>query len=340
MFTRGTYGIEYDADKNTAYQKYWWLVILVPVLVLLVIFARSCKPPPDEDPTQVTPFDAPETKVNRESVSIKRHFFANWFGKETPSTNAPSTDLGKEAPPAVPKTTKRLPAPIQKLLDQALADEQAGNLPDARLTFLHLLGQKETAELTSFLERKIGTINTTLLLSKQPASGKVTHTVARGDTPGRIAQRYGCTQEFIMDINGIERPENMRIGAQLQVLDNPKFELHISKADAFARLTFNGEFFKRYALVAGDAKPPPAGSYTVRNRSKRTLNDADIWTGLPDDKPRHPQDICWLTLSSANVTLQGTRNTSTDAPAIRFRNPDIDELFLLLPNGTPVVISE
>ena len=344
MLSRGSYGIEYDEDKNAAHQKHWWFIILGCLLLVIVIAVRSCKGKPsalDEDTVQVTRFDAPETKVTRESASIG-HFFGRWFGSSTDSAatdtqEASSPDADKDSPVTIPKPSKRLPAQIQKLLDQATADEQSGNLLDARLTFLHLLGQKETAELHPFFERRIGHINSTLIFSKQPAPGKTTHTIVRGDTPGKIAKLFGCPQEFIMEVNDIERPENIKIGAVLQVLNNPKFELHISKADASARLTLNGEFFKRYTLISGNVNMPPAGNYTVRNRNKRTLDQGEIWTGLPDDRPRHPQDICWITLG--DITLQGTRNASTpDALTIRFRNPDIDELFLLLPIGTPVVI--
>ncbi|MCL1921368.1 MAG: LysM peptidoglycan-binding domain-containing protein [Kiritimatiellaeota bacterium] len=350
MLSRGSYGIEYDEDKNSPQTKYWWAVVLVPLFAVIMIFARSCKgnaPAPDDDPTQQPRFDAPETKVNRESASIGRHFFGKWFGSSDTAARETQSPPTLDADTAPPKTSKRLPAQTQKLLDQATADEQAGNLIDARQTLLHLLGQKEADELRPFLERKTGQINTALLFSKQPAPGKAVHTVARGDTPGKIAQRFGCPQEFIMEINGIERPENMRIGTQLHVLDNPAFELHIAPASASALLTFNGEFFKRYALIPGDAKMPPTGRYTVRSRNKRTLDQADIWTGMPDDKPRHAQDICWVTLASSGgatlggISLQGTRNASTpDALTVRFRNPDIDELYLLLPAGTAVVITE
>jgi len=353
MLSRGSYGIEYDEDKNMVHRKHWWLIILGCALIVLVIAVRGCRsthPALDDDPTQVPRFDAPETKVSRESASIGRHLFGKWFASSGSSTRTP--EASGNTPPAeeslaVPKTSRRLPAPIQKLLDQAIADEQSGNLLDARLTFLHLLEQKETAELHPFFERRIGHIHSTLIFSTQPAPGKTTHTVARGDTPGKIAQRFACPQEFIMEVNSIERPENMKIGAVLQVLNNPKFELHIAKASASARLTLNGEFFKRYALASNDANTPPAGNYTVRNRNKRTLDQAEIWTGLLDDKPRRPQDICWITLAPAGgatrggTSLQGTRNASTtDTLTIRFRNPDIDELFLLLPVGTPVVIAE
>ena len=348
MLSRGNYGIEYDEDKNSAHQKHWWLITLIIVCAALVIAVRSCRvnsPDLSEDPTQAAHFDAPETGVSRERVSLRQHFFGNWFGASSaPSSDAPVVSSDEAAvpdePAAVPKTTKRLPAQIQKLLDQATADEQAGNLLDARLTFLHLLDEKDAAELHPFFERKIGGINTTLFFSKQPVPGKVIHTIDRGDTPGKIAKKYGCPQEFIMEVNAIERPENMKIGTQLQVLDNPVFELHIAKADASARLTLGGEFFKRYALVTGDANTPPAGSYAVSTRNKQTLDNAEvIWTGLADDKPRHPQEICWIKLSPSNATLQGTRNPSA-ASAIRFRNPDIDELCLLLPAGTRVVITE
>ena len=355
MLSRGSYGIEYDEDRNTVHQKYGWLIVLGGVLVVLVIGVRSCKSNAsalDEDPTQTVRLDAPAAKGNRESASIRQHFFGKWFGSsDSAATNAPSAashdSSGEGGNAALPKTSKRLPAPIQKLLDQATADEQAGNLLDARLAFLHLLDQKEAAELHPFFERRIGHINVTLIFSNQPAPGKTTHTVARGDTPGKIAKRFNCPQEFIMEVNAIERPENMKIGAVLHVLDNPNFSLHISKASASARLTLNGEFFKRYALISGDTALPPAGSYTVRNRNKRTLDHAEIWTGLPDDKPRHPQDICWINLAASGgatlggISLQGVRNTSSaDAFTVRFRNPDIDELFLLLPSGTPVNIAE
>jgi len=344
MLSRGSYGIEYDEDKNSGHQRHWWFITLAIVCAVLVIVVRGCRGRSDDlddTPVPAEHFDAPETKVNRERISIRQHFFANWFGKSAAATNAP--EAAGRAPDsetaAIPKTAKRLPPQIQKLLDQATADEQAGNLPAARLTFLHLLSEKDAAELHPFIERKVGSINTTLIFSKQPAPGKATHTVAAGDTPGKIAKKHGCPQEYIMEVNGIERPESMKIGIQLQVLDNPAFELRVSKADATARLTLNGDFFKRYALITGDADMPPAGSYTVRARNKQTLDNAEIWTGLADDKPRHPQDICWISLSSAGATLQGTRN-ATAAPAVRFRNPDIDELCLLLPAGTPVIIAE
>jgi len=340
MLSRGTYGIEYDEDRNRPSLKYWWLVVLVPLFALVVIFVRGCKDRPSaEDPMQAARFDTPETQVNRETASVSRHFLGKWFGAPAPDTRAPAASE-QDTALTIPKTSKRIPEQIKKLIDQATADEQANNLADARLSFLYLLGQKEAEELLPFLERKAGHINTALFLSKQPASGKTTYTVVRGDTLGRIAQRFGCPQEFILEINGIGRPELLKLGAQLHVLDNPKFELQLSKAEASALLTLNGEFFKRYALVSGDAHLPPAGNYTVRNRGKRTLDHAEIWTGLPDDKPRRPQDICWLILSD-NITLHGTRHAAaTDAPAIRFRNADIDELYLLLPNATPVTITD
>ena len=353
MFSRGSYGIEYDENKNSPNGKNWWLAALIPIFAVIVFSARGCKRDAaalDYDPTQILRADMPETKVNRETASIGRHFFGKWFASSGTATNATenlSADPDGQAPAALPKTAKRLPAQIQKLLDQATTDEQAGHLTDARQTLLHLLTLKETEELRPFLERKAGHINTTLLFSKAPSPGKATHTVVRGDTPGKIARQFACPQEFILEVNAIERPENMRIGTPLHVLDNPLFELRISPADATALLTLNGEFFKRYTLVTGDTKTPPAGNYSVRNRNKRTLDQADIWAGLPDDKPRHAQDICWVTLATSEgktlggISLQGTRNASTaDALTVRFRNPDIDELYLLLPFGTPVVITE
>ena len=49
------------------------------------------------------------------------------------------------------------------------------------------------------------------------ATGQVTHVVQKGDTLWNISQRHGTTVQELMALNGIERPEDLALGARLLI---------------------------------------------------------------------------------------------------------------------------
>jgi hypothetical protein len=348
MLNRGSYGIEYDdGSRDTAFQRYWWVGFAIPVLGLLFFSMRGCANssiPSEEDPVEARRFDAPDEKTMPKRMSIWTHFVNNVFKKENTDTNI--TSATSAIPPKGPPA-KQIAPQVRELLDKVNVAEQGNNLLEARQYLLRLLRMDEANELRPFIERKLGAVHVLLYLTNRPAPGKTIHTLAACEKIGKIASLYGCPLEYLLYINAIQKPEALQIGKKLMVLQNPTFELLISKRDSTAVLLFNHGFFKRYTLLLNEGTPPPKGSYRVRSRGRRTVGADEKWTGVADDKPRYERDICWVTLAMeektmpGGITLQGTRNAQTKQAAnVRFQNTDIEELYLLLPSNTSVIITD
>jgi LysM repeat protein len=348
MLNRGSYGIEYDdSSRDNAFQRYWWVALSIPVLVLLFFSLRGCadpSTPSEEDPVEARRFDAPDEKALPKRMSIWTHFVNSVFKKENVDTNITSETSGVQAKGSL---AKQIAPQIRELFDKANTAEQANNLLEARQLLLRLLRMEEASELRPFIERKLGAIHASLYLTNRPAPGKTIHTLAAREKIGKIAQQYGCSLEYILHVNNIQKPETLQIGKKLMVLQNPSFELLISKRDSMAVLFFNKGFFKRYPLLMHEGTPPPKGAYRVRSRGRRTVGAEEKWTGVADDQQRFNRDICWVTLSSEEgtisgvISLQGTRNVQTkQTPNVRFQNADIEELYLLLPSNTSVIVTD
>ena len=241
---------------------------------------------------------------------------------------------------------------VRRLLDQALACEKEENWVVERGVLRQVLVHPEADDVRDFVERKIGAINTRLVFSDLAMPEKVKHRIARGDLISRLAKAYDNTQEYILKVNGIERPELLRVGREIWLLDHPKFELAVYTKRFSAVLTLNGQFFKRYVVGLGKPADVPDGSYAIRNRIKnptyRTPDDGQVAFG----DPRNILGSHWLTLVATGATppvtrlgLHGTWNESmlgrrSEEGRVRFSNAAIEELFLLLAPGTPVTVAE
>ena len=356
---RGSYGMEYDERQSSSARKFWLLVALIPLAAAGFLFFRGCggeRPDVSGAGDGVGPSRKygmiPEVKAERERPSLMKHFLQAWRRKDAAADEARSADraatdkapgwhASKAAPPAEPVTKVQSPE-VKKLLDQSAAREAEDDRVGARLILQQVLVRRDADDVRSFVERKIGSLNIALAFSNFPMPKKVKHRVAAGDLIGKMAQQYGCTQEYILKVNGIDRPELLRIGREVWVLKNPGFELIIFKRNNSAVLTLNNQFFKRYTVGVGKSENVPGGTYVIRGKVKKTAGPTSGNT----------LGTRWVALEATGATpeakgfgLHGTWNESTlgrqtDAGHVRFRNADIEELCTLLIDGTPVIVAE
>lgn len=361
---RGNFGIEFDERQGFPYQKLWWLVLLIPVAAVGVLFFRGSpngaeSSALDADPALSARFDAPDVKADRERPSLFRHFFKRWTtASPAEKPDAAPVAAGAEKgwqmsdSPKAPPGAKGLSEEIKRLLEQAAACESADDLVGSRKLFRRLLVLKDAEEVRPFIERKIGALNTVLMFADRPTPEKAKHRIAAGDLVGKLAKRYGCTQEYLLKANGIDRPELLRIGREIWVLANPVFELTVFKKGGTAVLTLNGQYFKRYPIGVGKPEESPNGTYVVRSRVKNPAYRSREQGEVPFGNPKNILGTYWVALSAMGETtettgfgLHGTWNESTlgrpaDEGRIRFRNADIEELATLLPAGALVNVTE
>lgn len=364
---RGSYGIEYDERQSSSVRKFWALVALIPVATLVFLFVKGCGSghpdvPLTDDGVGLNRryMTAPEVKVARPSVV--KHLLQAWWtpksaapdtrGANTPASAKESGWRGsKAAPPSAP-TVKVQSQEVKQLLDQATAREEADDNVGARLILQQVLVRRDADDVRAFAERKIGSLNTALAFSAVPMPEKVKHRVAAGDLIGKLAKQYGCTQEYILKVNGIDKPELLRVGREIWVLKNPAFELTVFKRNNSAVLTLNNQFFKRYTVGVGKSESVPGGTYVIRGKIKKPVYQTADSGEVAFGNPQNVLGTRWVALAATGATpeakglgLHGTWNESTlgrqvDTGRVRFRNADIEELCTLLPDGTAVNIAE
>lgn len=276
-FRRSMYGIEYDEQQNSSFRKLWVPVTLVLVVILPLLFFRGCGKADgaEEKAGEIgqTRYQVPEVETKRERPSIFRHFM-NYKKTDTsaPESKAPDapvrsdkTDVKAAPSPPPPAVVKMQSPEVKRLLEQVVQHESANDLISARQVLHQILLRKDAADVRDFCERKIGSINTALVFDDRPMPEKIKHRIASGDLIGKLSKRYGNTQAYLLKANGIDRPDRLRIGQELWVLQNPEFELTVQKKTSGAVLTLNGQFFKRYEIGLGQPPEADAGAYTVRS---------------------------------------------------------------------------
>ena len=339
---RGTYGIEYDERSGAPFRVSRLIVALLPVAAVVALFARGCRngeetEPDDGGTAGQARYRLAESETPRERPSLWSSLFRR--GKPAAAGTVPAPVSGWRTAGVTPPPEALVQSPeIRRLLEQAGACVEEDDLAGARRFLREILLRRDADGVRAFAEREIGRLNVKLLFADRPMPEKIRHRVAAGDVVSRLAKQYGNTPELILRANGIDRPDRLRVGREIWVLDAPVFELTVYKGGGSAVLTLNGHFFKRYPLRVGTPVKAPSGTYALRVR-----------TVLP--VPRAPSGGAWrLTLAATGATPEvpglalhggadGTGASSADG-RIRFADADITELGVLLPVGAAVNIAE
>jgi len=361
---RGTYGIEYDERQGSPFRKLVVPAALILAVIVPVLFYRGCggssaREPAREEGAGQTRYRAPEVETPRERPSLWKHFL-NFKrnaagGAATPAAETAASAKGEGRHDA--EGGSLLPArvrseEVKKLLEQVIACEASDDLVNARLVLHQVLLRRDAEDVRAFAERKIGTLNIALTFGDRPMPEKVKHRIAEGDLIGKLAKRYGNTQDYLLRANGIDRPEMLRIGREIWVLQEPAFELTVFKRASSAVLTLNGQFFKRYEVGIGKTTDVPLGTYALRTKVKNPAYRPPGGEEVAFGRPENILGTRWVALTATGATpearglgLHGTWNVSalgrpSDAGRVRFRNADIEELCVLLPDGAAVNITD
>lgn len=236
-------------------------------------------------------------------------------------------------------------------LSQAEALLGAGKRVEARDAYRAALEAGLPPESRQSVEDKLGKLDVELVRHPWPLPEKVDHVVVAGDAIKAIAQKYGTTVDLIVESNGLKRPDHIEPGDRLRVFSG-KLAVTVNKTRNDLLVTSQGRFFKRYRVGTGKYGKTPVGTFVVSDRIKDPpwwRNDGKV---VPFGDKENILGTRWMALKATGSTpeikgygIHGTWDADTigkaeSAGCIRLRNEDVEELFLLLPVGTAVVIEE
>ncbi len=268
----------------------------------------------------------------------------------------PAVQPVKAPAPAAPvasatPTTSSPDYKAQQLFTRAQSLAAAGSLEQARDLLGEVAATATDESLKNNALRVQGRINVQLFLSTTPTPEKKTYVVQPGDSFDKISRGNKTTTELIRKMNKININNNLIHPGQRLLIPAAPFVLQVDKSAKTVDLTINGKLFKRYVVGLGVNGKTPVGNF--RTDIHQTNPD---WTPpgggvIPFGDPRNILGTRWMSIQDATrpdikgfgihgTPLRDSIGAETSNGCVRMLNEDVEELYLLIPRGTEVVISE
>ncbi|MCL1888401.1 MAG: LysM peptidoglycan-binding domain-containing protein [Kiritimatiellaeota bacterium] len=271
-------------------------------------------------------------------VRWKSRQLANTPPKNPPAGETAATpSRGEAAPPATTASTepagaaRGMPEPLRAQFAEAERATRDAFYQDARARWLALLQEPLPDDARATAEKSLADATLALLTSAAPMPGKTNYTIKPGDAMSKIARRHNMTQEMLMRMNNIGDPSKITAGRVLVVLDKPAFSLRVNRAAGSAALLLDNGLVKRWPAQPGRGDATPAGEFTVGNKAAGHPGNAhgSRWIGLSP---------LGGTQAVGAIGLHGSNGRDPGGGSVRMADADIEELFWMIPQGTPVTI--
>lgn len=246
--------------------------------------------------------------------------------------------------------------PVTNAIDNSIitviADlEEKKVLVQARRKCLELLRQPLAGNVRDELEKRAGRINMELVMTPVEMPEKQAYVVQSGDSLEKIAKKFGTTVDLIQRSNLLSS-HVIKLGDRLMVLSG-KFALKVSKGRNDMVVTLNDEFFCRYGVGTGKFGKTPIGSFIINDKIKEPVWWRPDGKEIPYGNPENILGTRWMSIKASGsgtpdvkgYGIHGTWDDSSigkaeSAGCIRMRNSDVEQLFVMVPMGTVVTITE
>jgi len=263
------------------------------------------------------------------------------------STTAPtaSADALRPDTPVSANDRQRLQAATQQL-------QQQQPLAARVLARNVLRNNPEFSRVWFEAARIITEANTILINTDAPAPEKVRHTIARGESLVRIANRYKTTVATVQRSNKLDPASSVIFPGNVLHIYAGDWSIRVVKTKFVLLLMDGDELFKLYHVAIGRQDRTPVGIFQLENKLREP-----VWTPpgrvIAYGDPENVLGTRWLGLrpiQGTNPQLQGYGIHGTWEPqsigsaasegCVRMLNDDVNDLFDLVPEGTLVVIEE
>ncbi len=315
------------------------LVILVVLVVAAGATVWLARRPATDAP--VPPDAAPTPAADMVSVpaAAERAPAASTTPASKPAVATPTVRVT----PALPAAPVAADDKGRVALNQAKALVAGGEILKARDICYQVMSQTRDPVVIASAESLLGDINIDLVFYPYPMPEKLEYVVRRGDSLDSIARKFGITRELVAKGNSI-KGALIHEGDRFRIFQG-KFSVVVDKSDFTLVLSMNGRFFKRYRVGTGKFGKTPDGQFKIVDR----ISQPPWWRSdgkqIPYGDPENVLGTHWLALDARGYGIHGTWEPETigkaeSAGCIRMQNPDIEELFNLVPIGTAVTIRE
>ena len=219
---------------------------------------------------------------------------------------------------------------------------ETGKLEEARDMLRLILEEHPDIPEVADVQKDLGDVNMAMLLGRkihEPLS--VEYEVKSGDSLEKIARKFNTTVELLKRCNDKEDAA-IRVNERLKVVQADISTL-IDKSQCTLSLFINGELFNIYSVGTGKDNVTPVGRFKIVNKGVEPVWYRPGGGEIPYGDPENLLGTRWMGIDSPGYGIHGTWEPETvgkqsSAGCIRLLNEDVEELFMILPPGTPVTI--
>jgi len=244
---------------------------------------------------------------------------------------------------SAPTTAAIAPVGTSSSLAAARQAQASGNLLQARELALQVWNTTTDVAVKNEAESILNIVGIELVMTPQPMPEKIEYVVQSGDSLEKIAKKFGTTIELVRISNDI-KGSMIRAGDRLRIFQG-KFSVSVSKSNNDLVLSMNDQFFKRYRVGTGQYNKTPVGDFVINDRIAQPTWWRPDGKAIPFGDKENLLGTHWLSINVKGYGLHGTWEPETighqlSAGCVRMHNADIEQLFNLLPMGTPVSIRD
>ncbi|MEI6631171.1 MAG: L,D-transpeptidase family protein [bacterium] len=236
------------------------------------------------------------------------------------------------------KSTER--ASVSTLIAKAIELEAGGNLLEVKAIYQKLINDFPGSKDVMSWQKKAEEVNIKILFSSVVTAKCSVYTIKPGDSLAKIAREFKTTPELIMKSNNISG-DKIFVGRKIRVYNAP-FNILVDKSQNILILKSDEEIIKSYIVSTGTNNCTPTGTFKIVNK----LPNPTWFKAGAVVAPGSPQNILgsrWLGLNLPGYGIHGTTEPQSlgkqvTQGCVRMANPEVEELYAIVPEGTEVLI--
>lgn len=228
------------------------------------------------------------------------------------------------------------------LLNQARNFEAKGMLLEAKNAYQKLIADFSNSGDVMNWQKKSDDLSIKLLFSPAITPGSTLYEIKPGDTLIKIAREFKTTPDLIIKSNNL--PDGKIFpGRKIKVWTAP-FSILVYKSQNILILKSNEEIIKTYVVSTGKNNCSPVGNFKIVNK---LTNPTWFKAGavVSASSPENILGTRWMGFDLAGYGIHGTTEPQllgkqVTAGCVRMANPEVEELYAIVPVGTEVAIVE
>ena len=229
------------------------------------------------------------------------------------------------------------------LFDRAQKAVDSGDLIKARDVYQKIVEIFPASGKIAKAQGSLEDLNVRLLFSDIPTKDSQVYTVVKGDTLTKIAKKFSTTPDLIMKANNL-KSSSIQIGKQLK-LNTVKFSIVVDKSQNILTLKSGQDVIKTYHVSTGKNSCTPVGTFKIINKIVNPPWYKEPGVVIPAGDPKNVLGSRWMGISKPSYGIHGTTQPesigqSVTEGCVRMRNAEVEELYVLVPEGVEVVITD